>query len=104
MFLIVQIAYTAPSMDTRSQKRDITLNPAQQLHFGEGLIDSRLYFFTLPNTMDDNSFVHLVQSDTALFNLQDLDHADIANHKEGKRRLAESRAMKHQTERLEKVV
>ena len=104
MSFIVQIAYTTPSMNTRSKKRDITLNPANQLHFGEGLIDSQLYFFTLPNTMDDNSFVHLVQQDTTLFDLQDLDHVDIEHHKEGKRRLAESRALKQKTKRLEKVV
>ena len=104
MSIIVQITYTTPFMNTHSQKRNIVLDPANQLHFGEGLIDSRLYFFTLPNTLDDSSFVHLVQQDTTLFDLQDLDHVDIANHKEGKRRLAESRALKQETKRLEKVV
>ena len=54
--------------------------------------------------IDDNSFVHLVQQDTSLFDLQDLDHEDLANHKEGERRLAESRALKRETKRLEKVV
>ena len=91
-------------MNTCSKKRNIVLDPTNQLHFGEGLIDSRLYFFTLPNTMDDNSFVHLVQNDTTLFDLQDLDHVDIENHKEGKRRLAELRALKWETKRMEKVV
>ena len=80
------------------------LNPAHQLHFSEGLIDSQKYFFTLPNTMDNNSFVHLVQQDTSLFDLQDLDHEDIAHHKEGKRRLAESRVLKWEEKRMEKVV
>ena len=104
MSFIGQITYTAPSMNTHSKKRNIVLDPANQLHFGEGLIDSQLYFFTLPNTIDDNLFVHLVQQNTSLFDLQDLGHEDIANHKEGKRRLAESRALKRERKRMEKVV
>ena len=72
--------------------------------FAQGDIDSRHYFFTLPNTINNNSFIHLVQQDTPLFDLQDLDHEDLANHKEGKRRLAESRVLKRETKRLEKVV
>ena len=104
MSIIVQIAYTAPSMNTRSKKRGIVIDPDHQLHFGEGLINSQRYFFTLPNTLDDNSFVHLVQSDTLLYDLQDLDHVDIENHKEGKRRLAELRVKKQETKRMEKVV
>ena len=39
-----------------------------------------------------------------MFDLQDLGHEDLVNHKEGKRRLAESRALKRETKRLEKVV
>ena len=104
MSIIVQIAYTAPSMNTHSKKRGIVIDPGHQLHFSEGLINSQQYFFTLPNTIDDNSFVHLVQSDTLLYDLQDLDHVDIENHKEGKRRLAELRAKKWETKRMEKVV
>ena len=104
MSFIVQIAYTAPSMNTRSKKRGIVIDPANQLHFSKGLINSQRYFFTLPNTLDDNLFVHLVQADTLLYDLQDLDHVDIKNHKEGKRRLAELRAMKREKKRMEKVV
>ena len=58
----------------------------------------------LPNTIDDNSFVHLVQQDTLLFDLQDLDHEDLANHKRGKRNLARLRALKRETDRAEKLV
>ena len=104
MSFIVQIAYTTPSMNTRSKKRGIVKDPSHQLHFGKGLINSQQYFFTLPITMDNNSFVHLVQSDTILFDLQDLDHVDIENHKEGKRRIAELRAKKREEKRMEKVV
>ena len=84
--------------------RSIVIDPGHQLHFGKGLINSQHYFFTLPNTMDDNSFVHLVQANTILHDLQDLDHVDIENHKERKRRLAELRVKKRETKRMEKVV
>ena len=104
MSILVQIAYTAPSMNTRSQKRGIVIDPGHQLHFSEGLINSQRYFFTLPNTLDDNSFVHLVQSDTLLYDLQDLDQVDIEDHKERKRRWAELRAKKRERKRMEKVV
>ena len=96
MFLIVQIAYTAPSMNTRSKKRGIVIDPGHQLHFGEGLINSRHYSFTLPSTLDDNSFIHMVQVGTSLYDLQDLDQVDIEDHKERKRRWVESRAKKQE--------
>ena len=104
MSLIVQIAYTAPSMNTRSKKRGIVIDPGHKQQFGQGLLNSQNYFFTLPTTLDDNSFVHLVQSDTILYDLQDLDHVNIENHKGGKRRLVELRAKKQETKRMEKVV
>ena len=72
--------------------------------FAQGDIDSRQYFFTLPNTIDDNLFVHLVQQNTPLFDLQDLDHEDLANHKRAKRNLARARKLQRSTERVEKLV
>ena len=102
MPFIVQIIYTTPSMNTRSKKRNV-LNPAEP-NFGHSEVKSLQYFFTLPNTLDDNSYVHLVQENTSLFDLQDLDHQDILNHKAGKRRLAEMRANKRREKVLEKVV
>ena len=89
-------------MNTHSKKRN-ALNPAGP-QFGHGEINLQQYFFTLPNTIDDNSFVHLVQEDTLLFDLQDLDHQDILNHKAGKRRLVELQAERRREKDLEKVV
>ena len=80
-------------MNTHSQKKLVLLNPMGP-QFGHRDIDSRQYFFTLPNTIDNNLFIHLVQQDTMLFDLQDLDHEDLANHKESKQGLAELRALK----------
>ena len=70
-------------MNTRSQKKLTTQNPMNP-QFGQGDVDLRRYFFTLPNIIDDNLLVHLVQQDTPLFDLQDLDHEDLANHKRAK--------------------
>ena len=103
MSFIVQILYSAPSMNMRSKKKITQLNPMGP-QFAQGDIDSCQYFFTLPNTIDNNSFIHLVQQDTPLFDLQGLDHEDLVNHKRGKRNLAKARALKWERERKEKLV
>ena len=36
------------------------------------------YFFALPNAMDNNDIVQVIQSNTTSYNLQDLDEEDIA--------------------------
>ena len=89
-------------MNTRSQKKLTTQNPMNP-QFGQGDINSQRYFFTLPNTIDNNLFVHLVQQDTPLFDLQDLDHEDLANHKRAKRNIARQREFKRDMVRMEKV-
>ena len=103
MSFIVQIAYTAPSMNTRSKKRGIIIDPGHEQQFGQGLLTLQQYFFTLPNMLDDNSFVHMVQVGTPLYDLQDLDQADIEDHKRRKRRWAKLNAKKREKARMEKV-
>ena len=103
MSIIVEIVYTAPSMNTHSKKRGIVKNPGHENHFGIGLLNSQEYFFTLPNMMDDNSFVHMVQVGTPLYDLQDLDQPDIDDHKRRKRRWAKLNTKKQEKQRLEKV-
>ena len=39
-----------------------------------------------------------------LFNLQDLDHEDLVNHKRAKRDIVRVRKLKRSTERVEKLV
>ena len=104
MSIIVEIVYTAPSMNTRSKKRGIVKNPGHENHFGNGLINSQEYFFTLPNTLDDHSFVHMVQVGTSLYDLQDLDQPDIDDYKRRLRKRAELNAKKREKQRMEKVV
>ena len=103
MSIIVEIVYTAPSMNTRSKKRGIVKDPGHENHFGIGLINSQEYFFTLPNTLDDHSFVHMVQVGTPLYDLQDLDQPDIDDYKRRIKRRAELNAKKREKRRLEKV-
>ena len=92
MSIIVQIVYSTPHMNTCSQKKQLPNNPLHP-QFGQGGIDSQLYFFTLPNTLDDNLYVHLVQQDTTLFDLQDLGHIELAEHKRMKRNIRRVRKL-----------
>ena len=103
MPIIVQILHSTPLMNTPSQKKLAQQNPMNP-QFGQGDINSQQYFFTLPNTINDNLFVHLVQQNTPLFNLQDLDHEDLANHKRAKRNIVRTRKLQRSTERAEKLV
>ena len=65
--------------------------------FSQGEVDSHKYFFTLPNSLDDNSFVHMVQQDTLMFDLQELTHKELANHKQVKKDLARAKEFKRET-------
>ena len=47
------------------------------------------YFFTLPNTLDDDMVVQLIQSDTISYDLQELEGDDFAEWK--KMRAVEAR-------------
>jgi hypothetical protein len=91
-------------MNTHSKKRGIVIDPGHQQNLGQGPIDSQQYFFTLPNMLDDNSFLHMAQFDTALYDLQGLNQAGIEAHKERKRQYARSLAEKREKKRMEKVV
>ena len=54
--------------------------------------------------MDDDLYVHLVQRNTCLFNLQDLDHEDIADHKRRKKNWVRQRKMERIRREVEKLV
>ena len=54
--------------------------------------------------MDDDTYVHLVQWNTCLFNLQDLDHEELADCKRRKKNWARARKMKRMRIEAEKVV
>ena len=51
------------------------------------LIDSE-HLFTLANMMDDDSYVHLIQRDTCLYDIQDLEPEEIDTRLRMKRKAA----------------
>ena len=82
---------TPPTMNTRSKKRQIP-HFTDQLN-GEDFFDSS-HFFMLPNTLDDEMYVHIIQQDTCLYDIQDLKPEDIAERMRIKKKQANKRRMR----------
>ena len=67
-------------MNMCSQKHQLpNHHPAQQLDNGTMVLDTHHHFFTLPNMLDDHTFIHMVQRDTCLYNIQDLEPEEITD-------------------------
>ena len=62
-------------MSTCSKKRNITI-PDLMTHLGNDSLDQQ-YFFPLPNTLDDDDVIQLIQSDTVFYNLHQLEEEDF---------------------------
>ena len=77
---------TPPAMNTHSKKRQ-TVRHALEMNEDKILIDSE-HFFTLANMMDDDLYVHLIQRDTCLYDIQDLGPEDIDKRLRMKRKAA----------------
>ena len=77
-------------MNTRSKKRLIP-QIVDNLD-GDEFFDANT-FFTLPNTLDDATLVHIIQRDTCLYDIQDLDPADIAERRRIQKKQADKRRM-----------
>ena len=82
---------TPPAMNTRSKKR-LTARHALETVTEKILIDSE-HFFMLANMIDDDSYVHLIQHDTTLYDIQDLDPEDIEKRLRMKKKVAKKRRM-----------
>ena len=80
-----------PAMNTHSRKRLIP-QIIDNLD-GDDFFDAN-NFFTLPNTLDDASYIHIIQRDTCLFDIQDLNPEDIAERLRIKKKQADKRRMK----------
>ena len=78
-------------MNTRSRKRR-TVRHALDTYGDKILLDSE-HFFTLANMLDDDSYVHLIQWNTCLYDIQDLDPEDIAKRQRMKKKVAMKRRM-----------
>ena len=81
---------TPPAMNTRSKKLLIhqIINNLDNDNFFNGN-----NFFTLPNTLDDAMYVHVIQQDTCLFDIQDLNPEDIAERLRIKEKQVDKRRM-----------
>ena len=92
-------------MNTCSKKRHLPHDhPAQHIKDGMAILDTQCYFFTLPNTMDNNSYVHPIQQTTCLYDLQDLDPEELADHKRRMTNWVRKRKMQRIREEVEKLV
>ena len=78
-------------MNTRSRKR-LALHPADQLD-EENLIINTKNFFTLPNMLDNHTYVHIIQRDTCLYDILDLKPKDIAERLRIKKKQVDKRRM-----------
>ena len=78
-------------MNTCSKKHLIPLI-AENID-GDDIFDSN-NFFTLPNTLDDETYIHIIQRDTCLFDIQDLYHEDVAERLGIKKKQADKRRMR----------
>ena len=82
---------TPPALNTHSKKR-LTACHALETNGDKILIDSE-HFFTLANMMDDDSYVHLIQHDTCLYDIQDLEPEEIEKRQRMKKKAALKRRM-----------
>ena len=105
MFPIIEIYTSPPTMNTHSQKCQHPLGPHNQ-HVKDGIaiLDTRYYFFTLPSLLDDDTYVHLIQRGTCLYDLQDLDPEELADNKRRKKNWARKWRMQRIREHSEKIV
>ena len=79
-------------MNTRSRKHLLPY-PADQLN-EENLLFDTGNFFTLPNMLDNHTYVHIIQRDTCLYNIQDLEPEDITERMMIKKKQADKLRMR----------
>ena len=82
---------TPPAMNTCSKKRLIP-QIVDNLD-GDNFFDSN-NFFMLPNTLDDERYVHIIQHNTCLYDIQDLNPENIAERLRIKKKQADKRRMR----------
>ena len=74
-------------------KKCLALHTAQQVNDQKILIDTG-NIFTLPNMLDDASYIHMIQRDTCLYDISDLQPEDITERIRIKKKQADKRRMK----------
>ena len=102
---IVEIYASPPTLNTRSQKWQYPAGRHNQhIEDGMAILNTRYYFFTLPNTLDNDMYVHLIQWGTCLYDLQDLDPEELTDHKRRKKNWVRKQRMQRIRERAEEIV
>ena len=82
-------------MNTCSRKCQLPIqHPTHQIDNRILLVDTRHHFFTLPNMLDNHTFIHMVQQDTCLYDIQDLEPEEIAEWMRIKKKQARARRMR----------
>ena len=106
MYPIVNIVASSPAMDTRSKKVHLPDDHLINNYFKNGMaiLNTHYFFFTLPNSLDGNPYVHLLQQSTCLYDIQDLDPEDIAEWKRKKKNWARKQKMRRIREAVERLV
>ena len=95
MFPIVEIVVSPPAMYTRSKKRQFPIHhPDHQLDDEMIILDTHHHFFTLPNSLDDHTFIHMVQWDTWLYDIQDLEREETTERMRIKKKQVRQRRMR----------
>ena len=96
MYPIVEIMASPPTINTHSQKHHLPQNHPVHQNFENGMaiLNTRYYFFTCPITLDDHTYIHMVQQDTCLYDLQDLEPEELAEWKRIKKNQARRRKMR----------
>ena len=76
-------------------KKCLALHPTNQLELeDETFLLDTVNFFTHPNMLDDHTYVHIIQQDTCLYDISDLEPEDIAERMRIKKKQADKRRMK----------
>ena len=76
-------------MNTRNRKCQTACHALET--FGDKILLDSEHFFTLTNMLDDDSYVHLIQRDTCLYDIQDLEPEEIAKRQRMKKKAAMKR-------------
>ena len=99
LFPIVEIVMSPPAMNTCSKKCQLP-HPTDQLEDQPLLLDTQ-NIFTLPNMLDNHTFVHIIQRDTCLYDIQDLEPEDITERMRIKKKQATWRRMRRMRQAAE---
>ena len=106
MYPIVNIVALPPTMNTHSKKQYLPSDHPIHEYFKDrvAILNTWYYFFTLPNSLDNHNYDHLLQQETCLYDIWDLDPEDITEWQRKKKNLVKKRKMRRIREAVEKLV